>query len=302
MSIITRSEWGRPKPSFPHVQKAHPLSQGLVFCVDLHEGYGGKSGTVANPETAPNSIVDVVNQIPGNFCTGSSGTATWKGSPYGWSANFTGTGTGTSAERISFSANSACPRPLRITSKVTIACLLKYTASTNANARIASRAAAGNASPFIAYGIYQASVGNINFGIGTSSFSSLSGAISGGIWYLIHGVYDGANMSLYIDGQFNSSSAKTGTLDDTGNFSIGADQETTANETFNGQVAGVWVWNRPLTEYETALHFVDPFGMLRPQSKIPLYKKASSGGGSTFKYRRTLSPLGARVGSRQVHV
>lgn len=74
-------------------------------------------------------------------------------------------------------------------------------------------------------------------------------------WHYITGVYDGANMKLYVDGLLNDTRAKTGSLDtDPDNMMIGcydiADDGVCDSEYFNGVIDEVMIVNRSLSAEE----------------------------------------------------
>jgi len=72
-------------------------------------------------------------------------------------------------------------------------------------------------------------------------------AFTSGTWYHIAGVYDGANMIIYVNGVAEDTDASTGSIDnDDVSFTIGA-REAGADRFFKGYIANVGLWSRALS-------------------------------------------------------
>ena len=68
-----------------------------------------------------------------------------------------------------------------------------------------------------------------------------------GTWYHIAGVYDGANMILYVNGVAEDTDASTGSIDnDDVSFTIGA-REAGADRFFKGNISNLGLWSRALS-------------------------------------------------------
>ena len=73
---------------------------------------------------------------------------------------------------------------------------------------------------------------------------------SAGTWYHVAGVYDGANLILYVNGVAEDTDAATGSIDnDDVSLSIGA-REGGLDRFFKGNIKNVAIWNRALTATE----------------------------------------------------
>jgi len=78
---------------------------------------------------------------------------------------------------------------------------------------------------------------------------------STGVWHLITGTYDGAKMTLYVDGVVAATAAKTGAIAVTSDpLFIGAKKagDTTAGNNFLGKIDDVRIYNKALTAGEVA--------------------------------------------------
>jgi hypothetical protein len=70
----------------------------------------------------------------------------------------------------------------------------------------------------------------------------------------------------------------------------------------NVDIAWVAAFNRTLSDAEMAWWYRHPFAVLQQARNASFYSLPSAGGGaSTIVFRKTLSPVGTRVGSRQMH-
>lgn len=118
-------------------------------------------------------------------------------------------------------------------------------------------------------------------------------------WHLITGTYDGANVNIFVDGVLKGSNAQTGALHGNVNsLNIGADEGGTLLW-LNGSVDDARVLtNHAFSPAEELRHYNDTsgnLGLIVPTRRIV----GATAVVSTAKFRRTLSPLGTRIGSRQ---
>lgn len=239
----------RAKPSFPRLNRSHPLAQGLVFCPPLHEG----SGLIST---------DTVNNVVGTLR--GTNKPTWVSTPYGYGVKFGATGTsGATAEAIDY-GNSL---PLRVTS-CTVAVLCRVTVLPSSEGRLLMKERTGNLNPFQDYGLYVNSTGKAVMCIATGGSGTLTQSISlssisaGNTWYFIVGTYDQANIRLYFNGALETTTVKTGAINTNGaNLYMGADVEepSATMAGLNGQIAFAAVWNRPMSPQEIAQLSADPF-------------------------------------------
>lgn len=78
-----------------------------------------------------------------------------------------------------------------------------------------------------------------------------------GTWHHILGVYDGAYMKLYIDGNLEASSAKTGTLVNGGStvLYVGQTKNLEGTRWYHGKIDEVKIWNYAFTEDEINIDY-----------------------------------------------
>ena len=112
-----------------------------------------------------------------------------------------------------------------------------------------------------------------------------------GKWHHYTGVYNGANVLLYIDGgrtEFVTGDASAGPLDATTQTTyIGAyDSSSTAG--YNGDVAIITIHNRAMSGEEIARLSADPFVLFRRREIAYFFGTAAAGGTGTpmHYYRR----------------
>ncbi len=124
-----------------------------------------------------------------------------------------------------------------------------------------------------------------------------------------HSVFtvDGANLTLYLDGaqvaQTAAGGAYTGYT--TPNFYFGAAGSATGGTFYGGgnnQLIACGMWSRALTAREVRTLYRAPWDMALVPGRIlsRISPPPAAAAAVTTVERRTLSPLGARVGSRQV--
>lgn len=84
---------------------------------------------------------------------------------------------------------------------------------------------------------------------GTTDLFGTDNTFTDSDWHLVVGVYDGSNMYIYLDGELETSTAKTGTIStNSNNLYIGA--RDPSNRIWNGNIAEVGIWNRALSSEE----------------------------------------------------
>lgn len=119
-------------------------------------------------------------------------------------------------------------------------------------------------------------------------------------WYLIVCTYDGATMSVYLDGRLDHShSSYTGT--GTGNASsvvIGG--RTTNIDMLDGQVAFLGVWARALTAHEVALLHRDVHGMFRRRRLASVFAATQVAGTPVSNTQASMHEALAAVSQEQV--
>jgi hypothetical protein len=127
----------------------------------------------------------------------------------------------------------------------------------------------------------------------TSTPSSI--ALTIGTWYHVAGVYDGATSKIYVNGVLGASSNVVTTLG-TGTKAMLIGNNLNGDGQTNGSIANARLYDRALMPGEILAIYSEPFN----RDLIALAKGAGAAP-STVVFRRTLSELGTRGGSRQVH-
>lgn len=133
----------------------------------------------------------------------------------------------------------------------------------------------------------------------TKTAEPLTGNSKDGNWHLIVATYDGANLILWLDFFSKTTTAATGTIaTSASNLVIGADKN---GNSLVGSIADARVYNIGKTPGQV-------WAMYDPRTRFDLYwspatKVFSFGQVSavTAVFRRTLSHVGTRIGSRQTH-
>ncbi|MEK6874753.1 MAG: LamG domain-containing protein, partial [Nanoarchaeota archaeon] len=74
-------------------------------------------------------------------------------------------------------------------------------------------------------------------------------------WHHIAGTYDGANISIYLDGALSASAAQTGTLNSATGNSLFAGTFETSSTFYNGALDEIKIWNRSLSADEIENEF-----------------------------------------------
>jgi len=99
---------------------------------------------------------------------------------------------------------------------------------------------------------------NLECDIGVTAVGSTTSPLSGkyNSWHHVDCVYDGANVSIYLDGVSVASAAKTGVVG-SGSTAMTIGNNVAGDRTFNGKIDDVRVYNRALSvnEIEQLYHF-----------------------------------------------
>lgn len=163
-------------------------------------------------------------------------------------------------------------------------------------------------SPYVVAGIYnQGSAGQAvavlfwNTG-GTFTTSTITSALTNNQVYSLGASFTvGGNASLYNNGLqvvANSFGASAPNTSATSTIATGVETSLGARSP-NCITEVIYAWNREITAVEQMELHADPFFLFAPQSVAPLWINSIGGGGFTAKFRKTLSPIAGRIGSRQ---
>jgi len=262
----------RAKPSFPQLNRSHPLAQGLVFDMPFFE----RTGTNALETTLGTN---------GTF----AGGASWADSIFGSALQITGAN---SANRV-----SATSRPIQDNlSKITIEMMIAVSAD---NCRCFDKRGASLRWEIL---INSSSSPQVRFLAGwsgaTAIFDTPSGSIVSGKMHHIIITYDFGSTantpSIYIDGikqTITTTTAPIGTANTDGtNITIG--NRLAADAGNNSVIPYGRFWNRILSQVEGAQLYADPFQIY---AKKPAFAQFAAAGipapGAVSAYR-TLMGVG----------
>jgi len=215
------------------LNKSHPLARGLVGCWLFNEGSGGQ-----------------VFDLSGNRNDGSLVSTTWVPGKFGSAINFPG-----STDYINIADN-----PTLDTNKMTICALFNKASIGNSLGGIVSKRVSGSDD---AFQLYVDSSNKLQFAIwigDVNKYTTSISTVSAGQDYFACGVYDGSNVSIYLDGKYENQTAASGTVDITVDpVRIGWTYSDTYS--FSGIIDYVMIFNRALTPSEIALLYREPFCM-----------------------------------------
>jgi len=98
---------------------------------------------------------------------------------------------------------------------------------------------------------------NFSVKVGTSYNATYSTTLTSGQWYHIVGVYDGANVLIYVNGSKTTGSAVTGNMDDSSaqNLWMGRDGGVGGSRYVQSLIDEVRVYNRALSAEEVRYHY-----------------------------------------------
>lgn len=124
-----------------------------------------------------------------------------------------------------------------------------------------------------------------------------SSVVDDGPWHLVTFTYNGALLAIYIDGKLDNSVATTGSITPGTTWlaigpSTAIDATYVGTSPFTGSINNLFVSGIAMTATEARQLYVQPFASLVVNRRPGLNS-------SPVVFRRTLSPLGTRAGSRQ---
>jgi hypothetical protein len=251
---------GATKPSYPELQRGHPLANGLLVAWEFYEG----SGTILHDVSGRNNNATLVNY---SF-TSSNGWDTI-GNSGGYPINTNG-GSSNYFE-VASTAN------LQVSNKLTLSFWYNRVAATYVSI---GRYVAPNE---IAYMLQIQNNNSIYMelsGDGTTQpfFQSTSTTTSTG-WHNITGVYDGVagTIVVYLDGN-NVAGSITGSVPSSlFNTTAALGNRYSINGVFTyttGIQDSVKLYNRALSASNVSQLYADPFCMYKPRMKASLFGKS----------------------------
>lgn len=135
-------------------------------------------------------------------------------------------------------------------SEITVEAWVKSSTSPGAYKHIISKDLTSHTG-WSSYGLYTGSSGGLRFYIGHSNPTYTLSPDAGtgvwdGEWHHVAGTYDGAQVSLYVDGVFIGSSSSTESIDFEGTGSLFFGTYTPSRLFFQGEIDEVKIWNQAL--------------------------------------------------------
>jgi hypothetical protein len=115
-----------------------------------------------------------------------------------------------------------------------------------------------------------------------------SGTVAVGRWALVTATLDGSTARVFVDGVQDATTAAIGTLGSGAaslEWSVGQ-YATATTGGFPGMVAGIWLWDRPLSRAEIVHHAAAPFAMCAGPLGWRRWVNAAR-----FPFNRGLEPL-----------
>jgi hypothetical protein len=257
--MVFLSQRRRTKPTFrPEVDRAHPLSLGLVGCWLFNEG------------RQANDLIYGINGV-------------WNGTPaVGYGSAGVGAGC-SSGNNITFTSVIK-PQQKIGSGDYTIACFLQHTNTTGTQNYYRKDSPTGTRNIYL----IRASGTTIEFGDGI--FSSITAAhpnLLAPTWIVgTRNITSGAH-ALYFDGRVvNTGSFTSGTDLETGNGEWGFGYDTFAGitaEPFVGTLFQLMLWNRELSAAQVKWLYEQPYDFLKPIMPRSYPLVTAGGGGGTFK-------------------
>lgn len=122
--------------------------------------------------------------------------------------------------------------------------------------------------------------------------------------YALLSTYNGSSLANGVDhyingrraGQTFTNNTLTASMLTSTAATIGCDSSDKSGNTLNGTLVMLTVWNRKLNQEDAMDLTINPFCFISPY-EVPILPAPAV----TTVFRKTLSPIGSRVGSRQVH-
>lgn len=252
------------KPSFPVVNHAHELSKDLQFCCPIYEGFG-------------NILNDVRYARTGAF----NGNVAFTANTGSRALTFDGVG-----DYVQF-ANS---NELNITgNKLSIACGFRFSTSQNNTILLSKWGASTQYLLFIS----NISANKITFAVhagGTTASITSTNTYNDGEIHNAVGVYDGANLYLYIDGvSVATPVAKTGNITSTTDV-VDLGRYNSGTGDYTGEINYAYIWSRALSTFEVALLHFNPYLFLEQDPDGWWLAETAAAGGQPFHKRHNTVP------------
>lgn len=267
----------KPSISQAVIDGNHPLAKALLGCWLLNE-HGGLTA------------FDLTNRYGSGSLT--SGP-TWANGKAGPAVSFASA----SSQYITISHNANAG--FTPANGFSIACRFKLNSNRNYNGLFAKT----NSNIPGPFDTYIDSGGTLNFfyGQGSNSGSVTTSGLAANTWYDFIGTSNGTTGTIWLNGQSKATggSAPSGVADTSNAMRIGSRND---GATFmDGYIEYAYLYNRTLIAPEIQQLSLDPYAFLAQPSRIRYFATPTAGTPVTVIYRKTLSLVGTRAGTRQVH-
>ncbi len=239
------------KPDF-----THPLMQGCVGMWLFNAGAGSRITNLADPTGNSDGIA--------------SGGLVWSGSPRGGAMAFDGVDDYVDVGDINATESI---------DSLSIGAWIKFSSLPSTIGRIVNKInAPGSAynswSLYILKSTYTPQFLVVN-AEGSSVIASADTALNDGNWHYVVGVYNGANLLLYVDGKIDSTPvAQTGLIANN-SYSVKLGKDNVVSGAcggtaclFNGLIDDVHIYNRALSADEVRQLYSDPYQMFRKRKRL----------------------------------
>ena len=254
----------RPKPSNAILQRGHPLARGLALAMPFTEGSGGPRDYSGN----------------GNHGT-LNGDPQWVNTPWGQGLRFDGTGDEVLTPFPAVGSSDDFAMAFLINPGWTGG----FTALPDNTGR--------------AFSIFWDASGDISFtsasdGVFAGAGNKPIGATDGSWWHFLVQRKNGFP-EVYLEGVFkfqaNNSNTNSASAQD---LSFGLNPSG-GGSAYDGNIVGIWAYNRALAASEVRELYEDPFALFRPRRTVVPVLAASTtagGGGGATATRGSLSLMG----------
>ncbi len=234
----------KPKMHYPGLRRQDAQTAGLVSYWPMWEGAGSRAQDIAGVED------------------GTFSAATWATSERGIVTEYASS-TGISVD---------CTGSLNITDKITVAGWVNLDLTGDLWTIFGSDITSFNRGYWLG-GQENGTVAVYFFLDGVHNLILTGDIVPKGAWHHVVGTYDGALMVIYLDGEVLGSSPRTGAITNNATGAIGA---SSSNYEIEGQMDGVAIWNRGLSQAEVKQLFQDPYRLIRPTAR-PVVVPAAAG-------------------------
>ena len=244
-NLTMKKIYGNTKPpKGALINWAHPLSRGLVGCWLMNEGMGDKIYDLSGNKNTGTLI---------NMAHPSTTVSGWNPGKFGHTLNLDG-------------GNDyvECPSPtvsLNITKNITLTAWIKTTSSTD-GLTVTGRGLTGTFDHtwqhYIGLGYNTFFYANL-YAMAAADGIAGTVLINDGKWHHVVAQFNGTAISVYTDGKYDNSKAKTTTPTSNNNLKVRIGNLPGYTDYFNGSIEDVCIYNRALSAAEILQLYKEPF-------------------------------------------